>query len=175
MTPKKPRREFTAEFKHEAVVLLRDGGRPLAQGASELGLEPPVLRRWRSLAHGTGQAAPAVRLGAAAAVASAEQVGIRRLRKELERAQTERGILRKAVGTFPIPPGRGSVPSRTTAGCFPCGRRAWRCGSAPAAIVPGAAGRKAPAPGRTRRWPRTSGACTSAAGAATAVRACTRP
>ena len=33
MTMKKTRRESTAEFKHEAVVLLRDSGRP--------------LRRWR--------------------------------------------------------------------------------------------------------------------------------
>ncbi len=48
----KSRREFTDEFKREAVVLLRDGGRPLTQVASELGLEPSVLRRWRSLANG---------------------------------------------------------------------------------------------------------------------------
>lgn len=31
-----------AEFKREAVVLLRESGRPLTQVASELGLEPPV-------------------------------------------------------------------------------------------------------------------------------------
>jgi len=87
MRTKKTRREFTAEFKHEAVVLLRDSGRPLTQVASELGLEPSVLRRWRSLARGTGQAVPAVWLGAAAAVVSAEQVEIRRLQKKLERAR----------------------------------------------------------------------------------------
>ena len=45
MTTKKTRREFTDEFKREAVVLLRDSGRPLTQVASELGLEPSVLRR----------------------------------------------------------------------------------------------------------------------------------
>lgn len=45
MTTKKTRREF----KREAVVLLRDGGRPLTQIAAELGLKPSVLRRWRSL------------------------------------------------------------------------------------------------------------------------------
>ena len=48
----KTRREFTNEFKREAVVLLRDSGRPLPQVAAELGLEPSVLRRWRSLANG---------------------------------------------------------------------------------------------------------------------------
>lgn len=96
MTTKRTRREFTAEFRHEAVVLLRDSGRPLTQVASELGLEPSVLRRWRSLAHGTGQAVPAVRPGATAAVVSAEQVEIRRLQKEHERAQMERGILERS-------------------------------------------------------------------------------
>ena len=63
-----------------------------------------MLRRWRSLANQAGQAASAVRPGAVAAL-SAEQVEIRRLHKELERAQTERGILRKAAGIVSGPPG----------------------------------------------------------------------
>ena len=103
MTTKKTRREFTNEFKREAVVLLRDSGRPLTQVAAELGLEPSVLRRWRSLANGAGQAPSAVRPGVAV-TASAEQVEIRRLQKELERAQMERDILKKAVGIFSSPP-----------------------------------------------------------------------
>ena len=77
---KKTRREFTDEFKREAALLLRDSGRPLTQVASELGLEPSVLRRWRGLANQAGQAAPAVRPGAAAAL-SAEHAEIRRLQK----------------------------------------------------------------------------------------------
>ena len=104
MTTKKTRREFTTEFKHEAVVLLRDSGRPLTQVAAELGLEPSVLRRWRSLANGAGQAASVVRPGGAAVAASAEQVEIWFLRRELERAQMERDILKKAVGIFSSPP-----------------------------------------------------------------------
>jgi transposase len=104
MTTKKTRREFTDEFKREAVVLLRDSGRPLTQVASELGLEPSVLRRWRSIANRAGQVTSAVRPGAAAVAASAEQVEIRRLQKELERAQMERDILKKAVGIFSSPP-----------------------------------------------------------------------
>ncbi len=74
------------------------------QVASELGLEPSVLRRWRSLANGAGQAASVVRPGGAAVAASAEQLEIRRLQKELERAQMERDILKKAVGIFSSPP-----------------------------------------------------------------------
>jgi len=104
MTTKKTRREFTDEFKREAVVLLRDSGRPLTQIATELGLEPSVLRRWRSLANGAGQAASAPRPGGAVAAMSAEQVEIRHLRRELDRAQMERDILKKAVGIFSSPP-----------------------------------------------------------------------
>ena len=104
MTTQKTRREFTNEFKREAVVLLRDSGRPLTQVAAELGLEPSVLRRWRSLANEVGQAASAVRPAAVAAAVSAEQLEIRHLRRERERAQMERDILKKAVGIFSSPP-----------------------------------------------------------------------
>ena len=97
-TTKNTRREFTDEFKREAVVLLRDSGRPLRQVAAELGLEPSVLRRWRSLANGVGQTASVVRPGGVAVAASAERLEIRHLRRELERAQMERDILKKAVG-----------------------------------------------------------------------------
>ena len=37
-------REFTDAFKREVVILLRDGGRPLTQAASEPGLAPLVRR-----------------------------------------------------------------------------------------------------------------------------------
>ena len=101
MTTKKTRREFTDEFKREAVVLLRDSGRPLTQVAAELGLEPSVLRRWRSLANEAGQAASVVRPDGVAAPATAEQVEIRHLRRELERAQMERDILKNRRGPAP--------------------------------------------------------------------------
>ena len=40
----KTRREFTEEFKREAVGLLESGGRPLMQVAKELGIQPSMLR-----------------------------------------------------------------------------------------------------------------------------------
>jgi len=109
MTTKKTRREFTNQFKREAVVLLRDSGRPLTRVAAKLGLEPSVLRRWRSRVNGAGQAPPAVRPGAAVA-ASAEPVEIRRLQKELERAQMERDIVKKRarIGCPPVAVETGS-------------------------------------------------------------------
>jgi transposase len=38
----KTRREFTPEFKREAVALLESSGRPLMQIATELGISPSM-------------------------------------------------------------------------------------------------------------------------------------
>jgi transposase len=43
----KTRREFTPEFKHDAVALLRSSGRSLTQVMGELGIQPSMLRSWR--------------------------------------------------------------------------------------------------------------------------------
>jgi transposase len=42
----KTRREFTPEFKREAVALLESSGRPQMQIAAELGIQPSMLRQW---------------------------------------------------------------------------------------------------------------------------------
>jgi transposase len=42
------RRQFTDEFKQEAVALLVSSGRPLIQIASELGISPSMLRNWHN-------------------------------------------------------------------------------------------------------------------------------
>jgi transposase len=96
------RRSFTDEFKREAVSLLASSGRPLTHVATELGIQPSMLRNWRGMVKGTASqmAAPA----GSPAAASAEQAEIRRLRRELERAQMERDILKKAIGIFSVPP-----------------------------------------------------------------------
>lgn len=41
------RRQFTLEFKLEAVRLVDEGERPLAQVARELGIRAGMLRTWR--------------------------------------------------------------------------------------------------------------------------------
>jgi len=100
----KTRRVFTEEFKREAIGLLASSGRPPTQIASELGVQPSLLRSWRGTLNRTAQASAGP--GAASTVAgpSVEQMEIRRLQKELERAQMERDILKKAVGIFSGPP-----------------------------------------------------------------------
>ena len=42
------RRQFTDEFKSEAVRLIRESGRPVAQVARDLGISDNVLYRWRT-------------------------------------------------------------------------------------------------------------------------------
>jgi len=44
----KTRREFTPEFKREAVALLESSGRPQMQIAAELGIQRSMLRQWRT-------------------------------------------------------------------------------------------------------------------------------
>jgi transposase len=46
------RRQFTDEFKREAVALLASSGRPVIQIASELGISPSMLRNWRNRSDG---------------------------------------------------------------------------------------------------------------------------
>jgi transposase len=98
------RRSFTDEFKREAVSLLASSGRPLTQAATELGIEPSMLRSWRGAVNGTATTTPGPSTAPVPAAASAEQAEIRRLRRELERAQMERDILKKAIGIFSGPP-----------------------------------------------------------------------
>jgi transposase len=99
------RRAFTDEFKREAVALLAGSGRPLTQVATELGIQPSMLRAWRGRpSTPAGPVAMPARAAAAIPLPSAEQAEIRRLRKELDRAQMERDILKKAIAIFSGPP-----------------------------------------------------------------------
>lgn len=104
----KTRREFTPEFKREAVALLRSSGRPLTQVAGELGIQPSMLRSWRRRQNGEAPRPQPVTAGSgsvaspsAPASSPADQAAeIARLRRELERARLERDILKKAIGIF---------------------------------------------------------------------------
>lgn len=84
------RRQFSREFKEEAVRVLAESGRPLSQVARELALRPEQLREWRRL---LGTATPA-------APVSAETEEVRRLRRELEITRQERDFLKKAAAFF---------------------------------------------------------------------------
>lgn len=103
MMTNKMRRSFTDDFKREAVSMLASSGRPLIQVAAELGIQPSMLRSWRGPADGAAKPSIGSTLSALKMVPSADQLEIRRLRRELEHAQMERDVLEKAIGIFSGP------------------------------------------------------------------------
>jgi transposase len=96
------RRQFTDEFKREAVGLLASSGRPLSQIAEELGIAPSRLRAWRNRDDGGHAGSPRrsstqAALPHAGADLAAENA---RLRRENERLRMEREILKKTLRIF---------------------------------------------------------------------------
>jgi transposase len=100
------RRQFTDEFKREAVALLASSGRPLTQIAGELGIAPSMLRNWRDRSGGRN-AGPALRPNTPASAPHSvpdPAAEISRLRRENDRLRMERDILKKTVAIFLEPP-----------------------------------------------------------------------
>jgi len=85
------RRQFTNEFKLEAVKLAERGEVAVAQVARELDLNETTLHRWMNR---YGQRAGAQRM------TPEEHEELIRLRRENRRLTMERDILKKAVGIF---------------------------------------------------------------------------
>ncbi len=93
MAERRTRRRFTAEFKARAVERLLEGGKPLAEIATELGLSPGQLGTWRTehLAAGSAEAL---------ALRKAGEAELLRLKRENRRLEEEVEILRKAAAFF---------------------------------------------------------------------------
>lgn len=101
----KTRRSFTDEFKQEAVALLESSGRPLGQIATELGIQPSMLRNWRRReATSGGPPQRPIKPAAAAQAVGDRSAEIARLKRENERLRTERDIPKKTVCIFSEPP-----------------------------------------------------------------------
>jgi transposase len=99
------RRQFTDEFKREAVALLASSGRPLLQIASELGISPSMLRNWRNRDEGRNPGSALRPIPAPAQHSGADPASeIARLRRDNDRLRMERDILKKAVAIFSEPP-----------------------------------------------------------------------
>jgi transposase len=94
----KTRRQFSKEYKLEAVRRSREPGVKVSTVARELGIRPAILYRWRSehKAYGADQAFP----GHGKPQEDDVEAENRRLRKELVRLQMEHEILKKAVRIF---------------------------------------------------------------------------
>ena len=95
---RKRRRNFSREFKLEAVKLITHKGYSIAEASRSLGIDYSVLRRWKTQFEkdpqnafpGKGQLKPA-------------DEEIWRLRKQLEQVTEERDILKKALAYFAEP------------------------------------------------------------------------
>lgn len=93
------RRQFTREFKLEAVRLVKESGKSQAQVARDLGIRPDMLRAWKRQAEGrAGFAAADVFPGTGKLSSQDEEV--LRLRRENEVLRQERDFLKKAAAYF---------------------------------------------------------------------------
>jgi transposase-like protein len=93
------RRQFSRDFKIEAVALLDRGDKPLPDVARELGVRVDSLRQWKLQAEGRA-GLPATDVFPGNGRGTAQQEEIRRLRRELEAVKNERDFLKKAAAYF---------------------------------------------------------------------------
>ncbi len=88
------RRQYTEDFKQEAVRLVRAPARPVAQVARDLGIPENLLYRWRA------QHRQAEAQGTTRAVQRTEAEELTRLKRELVRVTQERDFLKRAAAFF---------------------------------------------------------------------------
>jgi transposase len=94
MMAKRKRRQFTDQFKGDAVKLCKAGGRSISQVAKDLDLTETALREWvRRADADAGTGLPGV-------LATAERDELTELRKRVKRLEMEREILKKAAAFF---------------------------------------------------------------------------
>ena len=91
----KKRRQFSKEFKVEAVRLIVEEGRRTTEVSRELGVGVNSLDRWKKK-YEEGKIEPFPGKGRQ----SPEDAELRRLKRENERLRMERDILKKAAAIF---------------------------------------------------------------------------
>jgi len=89
------RKNYTREFKIEAVKLVTEEGYSSAQVARDLGITSGMLARWRQkLGEDSTNAFPGK------GNLKEPEAEIRRLEREVDRLRMERDILKKTIGIF---------------------------------------------------------------------------
>ena len=91
---KKKRKNYTQEFKEEAVKLITEQGYRVTEAARNLGINENMLGRWKREFEGGGEGASGLQGG------TVMQAELKRLRKENKRLKMEREILKKAAAFF---------------------------------------------------------------------------
>jgi transposase len=86
------RRKFDQDFKEGAVRLVRETGRPIAQIAKDLGINPGTLANWvaldRRAKDGNGR------------LSEDERIELARLRRENAELAMERDVLKRSVALW---------------------------------------------------------------------------
>jgi transposase len=91
------RKQYTKEFKLEAVGLANEPDQSFLQVSKNLGISTSALHRW---ARELGAQGTVAFPGHGKAGLTAEQAEIKRLQRELDIARQERDVLKKAVAFF---------------------------------------------------------------------------
>jgi transposase-like protein len=91
---RRERRNFTEQFKADAVRLCTTGGKTIAEVREQFDLTGTALRRWVS------QTAIDAGKGPEGALTTAERAELSELRRRIKRVEMERDILKKATALF---------------------------------------------------------------------------
>jgi transposase-like protein len=91
---KRTRRVHSAEFKADAVKVVREGKRKVAELSRDLGLADSLVRSW------VRQADVDAGKGAAGVLTTAEKEELSHLRREVKVLRMEREILKRAATFF---------------------------------------------------------------------------
>jgi len=91
MSQKRTYKQYPAEFKQEAVALVREQGYTVAQAAKSLGIATNMLYKWK-------EKIEAAESGDV--LAEDERTELKRLRREVKVLRMEKEILKKASAFF---------------------------------------------------------------------------
>ncbi len=87
------RKQYSSEFKREALRLVTEGGLSIAQAAHDLGLNDNMVSRWKKEAAQNGRSA-------FPGQGHPQDEELARLRRENEVLRQEREVLKKAISIF---------------------------------------------------------------------------
>jgi transposase len=91
MSQKRQYKQYTKEFKEEAVGLVSEQGYSVPEAAKSLGINPNLLYRWKDQIE---------ERQAGSSLAEDERSELQRLRKENKTLRMEKEILKKASAFF---------------------------------------------------------------------------
>ena len=91
MSKKRQYKQYTKEFKEEAVALVTEQDYSVPEAAKSLGVNPNLLYRWKDKAE---------EKQSAEVLSEDERAELKKLRKEVKELRMEKEILKKASAFF---------------------------------------------------------------------------